>query len=71
MVGGTMFRSAHANGAIGRALTGLALLGALAGCSPPGVTRLAPSEPVSGFVAENEPRLGFSGFAGMGGLPTP
>ena len=73
MVDGTMSTRARARtgGAVGRALMGLVLLGALAGCSQPGVTRLAPSEPMSGPVANGEPRLGFSGFAGMGGLPMP
>lgn len=65
---------AMASGARGtgrRGLVGLALLAALAGCSQPGVMRLVPTEPAGGPVAAAEPRLGFSGFAGMGGTPMP
>ena len=45
----------------------MTLLGALAGCSQPGVMRLVPAE----LPTAVEPRLGFTGFAGMGGLPMP
>ena len=54
-------------GLVGRCLIGMVLLGAVAGCSQPGVSRML----LQDQTTSQEPRLGYSGFTGLRGLLHP